>query len=105
MLTATNIKIVPCKLLINGEWTNSTHQRTFNTVKPASGDVITQVAEATREDVDRAVKAARSAFDDVNGKWRRLSASERGRILWRIADLIESHIEEFAELETIDNGK
>ena len=51
------------------------------------------------------MKAARTAFDDVNGKWRRMSASERGRILWRIADLIERHIDELAELETVDNGK
>ncbi len=74
-------------------------------MNPATGEVLTRVAEAAHEDVDRAVKAARTAFDDVSGKWRRMSASERGRILWRIADLIESHIDELAELETVDNGK
>ena len=105
MLTARKIKIEHCKLLINGEWTDSADGKSFNSVNPATGEAITRVAEAGREDVDRAVNAARAAFDDVNGKWRRISASERGQILWRIADLIEKHIDEFAELETIDNGK
>jgi aldehyde dehydrogenase (NAD+) len=105
MLTATKIKIEPCKLLINGEWMDSTDGKSFDTVNPATGETITRVAQAAHDDVDSAVKAARAAFDDVNGKWRRISASERGRILWRIADLIEKHIDELAELETIDNGK
>ncbi len=105
MLTATKITVAPCKLLINGEWTDSGDGKSFESVNPATGEVLTRVAEAGRDDVDRAVKAARTAFDDVNGKWRRMSASERGQMLWRIADLIERHIEELAELETVDNGK
>ncbi len=105
MLTATKITVAPCKLLINGEWTDSADGKSFESVNPATGEVLTRVAEAGRDDVDRAVKAARTAFDDVNGKWRRMTASERGKILWRIADLIERHIDELAELETVDNGK
>jgi aldehyde dehydrogenase (NAD+) len=105
MLTATKITIEPCKLLINGEWTDSSDGKSFDTVNPATGEVITRVAEAARDDVDRAVKAARAAFDDVSSKWRRMPASERGQILWRIADLIERHIDELSELETVDNGK
>jgi acyl-CoA reductase-like NAD-dependent aldehyde dehydrogenase len=94
MLTATRITIAPCKLLIDGKWTGSAEGKNFDSVNPATGEVITQVAEACREDVDRAAKAARTAFDEVNSKWRRMPASERGRLLWRIADLIEDHIEE-----------
>jgi aldehyde dehydrogenase (NAD+) len=105
MLTASKITIAPGKLLINGEWKDSADGRSFESKNPATGEVITHVAHACHEDVDRAVQAARTAFDDVNGKWRRMAASERGQILWRIADLIERHIEELAELETVDNGK
>lgn len=105
MLTATHVKVEPGKLLINGEWTNSSHQQTFETINPATGEVITQIASAGPEDVDRAVRSARDVFDDPNSKWRRMSASERGKILWRIAELVDHNIEELAELETLDNGK
>ena len=66
---------------------------------------MTQVAEGGASGVDQAVAAARKAFDDVNSPWRKMSASERGKVLWRIADLIEKNIEELAELETLNNGK
>jgi len=56
-----------------------------------------------REDIERAVQAARAAFD--TGPWSRITASERGRLIWKLADLMEQHLEEFAELETLDNGK
>ncbi|MFB3812521.1 MAG: aldehyde dehydrogenase family protein [Terriglobales bacterium] len=105
MLTATKAKIAPGKLLINGEWRNSAHHTTFETINPATGDVLTQVAEARAEDVNLAVRAARDAFDDVAGPWRKMSASDRGKLLWRLADLVEKNIEELAELETLDNGK
>jgi acyl-CoA reductase-like NAD-dependent aldehyde dehydrogenase len=105
MITATKAKIEPGKLLIGGQWLNSASGRTFKTVNPASGEVITEIASAQPEDVDRAVQAARRAFDDLNGPWRKMTASDRGKILWRIADLLEKNIDEVAEIETLDNGK
>src|SRR5512140_1191085 len=103
MLTATKAKIEAGKLLIGGEWIEGSKK--FNTVNPATGEVLTQVADASASDVDQAVQAARKAFDDPAGKWRKMSASERGRVLWKLADLLEQHIDEFSELETLDNGK
>ena len=103
MATATQSKIEAGKLLIGGEWRESS--KTFDTINPATGEVLTSIAEASAADVDAAVHAARKAFDDLAGPWRKMTASERGRLLWKIADLIEKHIDEFAELETLDNGK
>lgn len=105
MLTASTAKIEPGKLLINGEWVNSSRHQTFETINPATGKVITEIAAAGEEDVDRAVRAARTVFDEQNSKWHKMPASERGKILWRIAELVDEHIDEFAELETLDNGK
>src|ERR1700682_5577787 len=93
----------PRKMLIDGKWVNAASGKTFPTYNPATGEVLAQVAEGDRDDVDEAVKAARKAFDQ--GPWRRLSASERGRLIWKLADLLESHTEEFAYLESLDNGK
>ena len=104
MITATKAKISPGKLLVNGQWVEGSG-RSFDTVNPATGEVLTQVAEASESDVDQAVAAARKAFDDASGPWRKMSASERGKALWRIGDLVEKNIEELAELETLDNGK
>ncbi len=103
MATATLSKIESGKLLIGGEWRESS--KTFDTINPATGEVLTSIAEASAADVDAAVHAARKAFDDANGPWRKMTASERGRVLWKIADLVEKHIDELAELETLDNGK
>src|SRR5689334_6010108 len=103
MLAASKVKIEPGRLLINGQWTGGS--KTFDTMNPATGEVLTQVAEASAADVDRAVQAARRAFENGSGPWRKLSASERGRLIWRLADLVEKNIEELAELETLDNGK
>ena len=103
MLTATKAKVQPGKFLIDGQWLDGLKH--FDTINPATGDVLTQVAEASRQDVDRAVTAARKAFDDRTGPWRRMSASDRGRLIWTLADLIERNIDEIAELETLDNGK
>jgi aldehyde dehydrogenase (NAD+) len=103
MIAATKTKISPGRLLIDGKWVESA--KTFDTVNPATGEVITQIAVASVEDVDRAVQAARRAFEDRGGPWRKMSASERGRLIWRLADLLEQNIDEFAELETLDNGK
>jgi len=104
MLTATKAKISSGKLLINGQWVEGSG-KAFDTINPATGEVLTQVAEASEKDVDRAVAAARKAFEDTAGPWRKMSASERGKVLWRIGDLIEKNIDELAELETLDNGK
>src|SRR5438876_1108222 len=103
MLTATKSQIKPGKLLIGGEWRSSA--KTFATINPATGEELTQVAAASAQDVDAAVQAARKTFDDLQGPWRKMSASERGRILWKLAELIEKNIDELAELETLDNGK
>jgi aldehyde dehydrogenase (NAD+) len=103
MIAATKVKLAPGKLLIDGQWIDSS--TTLDTSNPATGEVLTQIAQASTADVDRAVQAARRAFEDRTGPWRKMSASERGRLIWRIADLVEKNIEELAELETLDNGK
>jgi phenylacetaldehyde dehydrogenase len=91
------------KMLINGKWVEAASGKTFPTYNPATGDVLAQIAAGDREDIDRAVRAARTAFE--NGPWRRLSPSERGRLIWKVADLLEQNLEEFAQLESLDNGK
>ena len=93
----------PRKMLINGKWVEAASGKTFPTYNPATGEVLARVAEGDREDIDRAVKAARAAFE--TGPWSRLTSSERGRLIWKLADLLEQHLQEFAELETLDNGK
>src|SRR5271169_2298810 len=93
----------PRKMLINGQWVSSISGKTFPTYNPSTGEVLAQVAEGDREDIEQAVKAARKAFD--HGPWRRLTSSERGRLIWKLADLLEQHTEEFAYLESLDNGK
>ncbi len=91
------------KLLVDGKWVPAVSGKTFPVYNPATGTVLAQVAEADKEDVNRAVAAARKAFD--SGPWSKMTGSQRGRLLWKLADLIEQHLEEFAELESIDNGK
>jgi coniferyl-aldehyde dehydrogenase len=91
------------KLFINGEFVDAASGKEFETRDPRTGDVIAKIAEADKEDVDMAVKAAREAFD--HGPWPRMSGYERGRILYKFADLIEQHIEELAALDSIDAGK
>jgi len=93
----------PRKMLIDGKWVNAASCKTFPTYNPATGEVLAQVAEGDRADIDVAVQAARRAFD--SGPWTRLTASERGKLVWKLADLLEEHTEEFATLETLDNGK
>src|ERR1700739_3181484 len=109
MATATtaiepNVKISATKLLINGQWVNSTSGKTFPTINPATGEAITHVAEADAPDVDKAVAAARAAFD--HGPWRKkLPAPQRANLLYKLANLIEKHADELAQLEALDNGK
>ncbi len=93
----------PRKMLIGGRWLDAVSEKTFPTYNPATGEVLAHVAEGNSIDVDKAVTAARKAFE--SGPWRTLSASERGRLIWKLADLLESHLEEFAQLESLDNGK
>jgi len=91
------------KLLIDGEFRDSVSGKTFATINPATEKEITQVSEGGAEDIDLAVKAARRAFD--SGPWSRMDARDRGKLMFKLADLIESRIDELAELETLDNGK
>ena len=91
------------RMLVDGKFVNAVSGKTFPVYNPAIGDVIAHVPEAEAEDVDRAVKAARRAFDE--GPWSKMSPSQRGRLLLKLADLMEQHLEEFAELESMDNGK
>ncbi|XP_074059652.1 aldehyde dehydrogenase X, mitochondrial isoform X2 [Macrotis lagotis] len=92
------------KLFINNEWRDAVSKKTFPTVNPSTGEVITHVAEGDKADVDLAVKAAREAFR-LGSPWRQMDASERGRLLYRLADLVERDRTYLASLETLDNGK
>jgi aldehyde dehydrogenase (NAD+) len=92
----------PHRLLIGGERLDAADGSTFQTVDPSTGQAIADVAQAGREDVDRAVTAARTAFD---GPWTELPAAQRGLLLLKLADLVEQHADELAELEALDNGK
>jgi len=94
---------LPRKMYINGDWVEAASGKTFPVYNPATGEVLAQVAEGDREDIDRAVRAARRAFE--GGPWPTMTASERGRLMWKLSDLIEAHLEEFAQLESLDNGK
>lgn len=101
--SAPNVTIRQTGILIDGQFRPSVSGRTFETINPATGEVICHVAEGEKPDIDLAVKSARKAFD--SGPWRRMNARERGKILYRLADLLEQHLEELAALETLDNGK
>jgi phenylacetaldehyde dehydrogenase len=90
-------------MLINGKWVEAASGRTFPTYNPATGEVLANIAEGDKEDINRAVAAARAAFD--TGPWSKITPSQRGKLMWKLADLIEQHAEEFAQLESLDNGK
>ena len=93
----------PRQLFVNGQWADAASGKTFATPNPATGETLANIAEGDAEDIDRAVRAARRAFED--GPWSKMTASERGRIIWRIGDLILEHTDELAQLESLDNGK
>lgn len=93
----------PKKLLINGNWVDSKSGKTFDVFDPATDQVIAQAAEGDAADVDLAVAAARKAFDV--GPWSKMTASDRSRMIWKIGELIEESADEFAQIETLDNGK
>src|SRR6202021_714079 len=101
--TVEEFTATPRKLFINGQWVDAASGKTFEPPNPATGETLANVAEGDSEDIDRAVRAAREAFD--NGPWGRITPSERGRIVWRIGDLILEHTDELAQLESLDNGK
>ena len=91
------------KLFIDGGWVDAASGKTFDTPNPATGETLARVAEGDAEDINRAVRAARRAFEE--GPWGRMTASDRGRIIWKIGDLILEHADELAQLESLDNGK
>jgi aldehyde dehydrogenase (NAD+) len=93
----------PKQLLIGGKWVPAASGKTFETVNPANEEVLALIAEGDKADIDAAVKAARKAFEE--GKWPSMGPHQRARLLFKIADLIDAHAEELAELETLDNGK
>ncbi len=99
----SRVAVSATKLLIDNRWIASESGKTFATINPSTGEEICQVAEADAADVNKAVRAARAAFE--HGPWRKTLASERGRMLHRLADLIEKHGDELARLESLDNGK
>ena len=112
MATATGIQMdqrveafvsTPRKMLINGKWVAAKSGKTFPTYDPSTGEVLAKIAEGDKADIDEAVSAARAAFD--KGAWRKMTASERGKLMWKLADLLEKNLEEFAQLESLDNGK
>ncbi|HEV2883146.1 MAG TPA: aldehyde dehydrogenase family protein [Pyrinomonadaceae bacterium] len=90
------------QLLIDGQWVDAESGKTFATPNPSTGETLAEVAEADKADVDKAVAAARRAFE---GKWGRMSARDRGRLLYKLSQLIEAKSQELAALETADNGK
>ncbi|MBI5687196.1 MAG: aldehyde dehydrogenase family protein [Verrucomicrobia bacterium] len=93
----------PRPMLIGGKWVLAQSGKTFEVLNPATEEPLAAVAEGDREDIELAVRAARRAFE--SGPWPRITPSERGKLLWKLADLLEQNLEEFATLETLDNGK
>jgi aldehyde dehydrogenase (NAD+) len=98
-----SVRVSQTKMLIDGQWRDAVSGKTFETLNPATGEVIAHVAEGDKADVDLAVKAARRAFEA--GPWKTMDARQRGRLINKLADLMEKHFDELALLETLDNGK
>ena len=94
---------VRTRLWIGNEWADAEGGHTFETVNPATEEVIAEVAEARAAEIDRAVAAARAAFRD--GSWRRMNPHKRSRLLWKLADLVDANADELGLTETRDNGK
>ncbi|MEX2286031.1 MAG: aldehyde dehydrogenase family protein [Planctomycetaceae bacterium] len=90
-------------LFINGNFVDGSLGKTFAAINPATGGTLCQVAEASDEDVDLAVKAARKALE--SGPWKTMDAADRGRLIYRLADLVEENSEELAVLEALNSGK
>src|SRR6476659_6845410 len=94
----------PNKLFINGEFVDAQKGATFATHNPATEEKITDVASASPEDVDKAVKAARAQMEP-GSEWQKMKPRDRAKILWRIADMLATRAGEIGHIETIDNGK
>jgi phenylacetaldehyde dehydrogenase len=90
-------------LWINGQWKSARSGETFEVYNPATGEVIARCAAGDQADIDAAVQAARRALE--SGPWSKMTPSERGRLIWKLGDLLEEHADELAEIETLDNGK
>ncbi|HEX2209915.1 MAG TPA: aldehyde dehydrogenase family protein [Longimicrobium sp.] len=103
MTDTATLEIQPGRLFIGGEWQDAASGETFETINPATAEPLTTVAQAAAEDVDRAVKAARAAFEADS--WQKLDSRKRGKLLYAIADQLEARADELARLETMDNGK
>jgi acyl-CoA reductase-like NAD-dependent aldehyde dehydrogenase len=101
---ATATKAEDKKMLIGGEWRDASDGGSFESVNPATGELLANVPEATGKDVDAAVAAARAAFEP-GAEWRQLPPAAQAKILWRVGDLVEEHLEELAELDTRDQGR
>ncbi|MGX2958535.1 aldehyde dehydrogenase family protein [Peribacillus sp. JNUCC 23] len=99
---AVKFTSTPKNMLINGQWVEAASGKRFETMNPANGEVITSVPEGDKEDINRAVAAARIAFDE--GPWPKMKPAERAKLLFKFADLIEENAEELSHLETLDNG-
>src|SRR5690606_29881535 len=93
----------PLRMLIGGQWVDAASGKKFPVIDPATGAEVARVPEGDKQDIDRAVAAARKAFE--SGPWPSMSPSARGKLLHRIGDLILEHVEELAALESLDNGK
>jgi phenylacetaldehyde dehydrogenase len=93
----------PRKMLIDGQWVAAASGKTFDAINPATGETLARVAEGDKEDVNRAVKAARKAFE--TGPWHAMTQSARAKLMWKLADLIDANTDELAQIEALDNGK
>ena len=102
-VTSTTPEIKHTEIFIDGQWLPSQSGKTFETINPATEEVIANVAEGDAADIDLAVKAARAAFE--SGPWTRMDARDRGQLIYKLADLIEQEFDELAALESLDNGK
>jgi len=92
----------PVKLLIDGKWVGAKGGKSFESIDPSNGEILAKIPRASSDDVDAAINAARKA---LAGSWGEMTPNERGKILWKIAELIEANIDELAELESLDQGK
>jgi aldehyde dehydrogenase (NAD+) len=101
--TVRRPQVQQTQCFIGGKWVPSASGKTFETIHPATEEVICEVAEGDKDDVDAAVDAAREAFD--NGPWSKMDARDRGQLIWKLAELIEEEADDLAALETLDNGK
>src|SRR5687768_12041840 len=104
MTTATQSEVLQTRLFINGEFVDSKKGETFSTINPATEETLAEVASASEADVDAAVQAARAQMEP-GSEWQKMKPRDRGKILWKIADMLMARAEEIGRIETLDNGK